>query len=206
MLYLKAPAKGIDIPLQRLQEELHEYILESWSNEATGITEDDIVCYGRAYRMATVQGYRPEVYMNDGGYREVLPDTNWAVQTFFGLNDVDTANNRDLQTPIHLIAMVNLGRVFKGAYPDDPAQESRADAEARAVIERFFNQNIHGFTYTNTTRGINNIFAEYTAVKQTQNSRTDSASQSLLKADMQPFHCFRINGTLRYEKPTFYNN
>lgn len=181
MVHYRLPVTTLDEVIQKLQHELHDALLGDWT-----LSELDYQCYGRADRTASKGGFKPEVYKGDSNYRDALHDDKYAVQSFFGVGDNTTVNGHYNEVPVHVVFFVHLGRIKAGS-------PHRTALEAREDVQRIIGEDMHGFKLSSIITGTE-VLAEYTAVTK---------EKVLTKFDMQPFHTFRFNGTLRYQKPTY---
>lgn len=99
MLLTKTTPVGIDVPVQKFQQWLHEKLVAKWN-----LSGDDTVwrCYGRCYRNQTTDGYVAENYEGSGKYKEVYWDSKLTAISFFGIGtttDVQVGNIAD----VHLV-------------------------------------------------------------------------------------------------------
>lgn len=203
MIHYKQPRHGIDEPIFQLQKMLHEELKAGWR-----LGEQEYQCYGRAYKNPVPGGFIPEVYKGDGNYHEVLLDDRYTVLSFFGIGDRITQDGYANIAPVHAVFFVHLGAIatlqltaLSASLSEEDKQKvmksnpARADMEAREAVQAILNQNLYGFTFLDAVTGPTAL-QEYVLRRDKQNN-TDFA-----KMDMQPFHVFRVNGTIRYPKPT----
>lgn len=178
MLYTKASTVGIDTRIQALQNFLYPQLKKIW-----GIANDTAWdCYGRVYRTQTDDGYIPEAYMggNNAEYKELFfDDTKTAISFFLMGESVKFSGGATAQ--ISMIWMVNLALLNAGTY--------RNDEEVRNVIQKLLQVPIQGFELTGWDIGIDATFKEFSGWRK---------KDGIKYRDMQPFHCFRINGDLLY--------
>lgn len=176
MVHYRLPVTGIDIPIQALQREMHDELRAAWM-----LTDTDYQCYGRAYKLPTKGGIKPEVYKGDSNYHEVLLDDKCAVQSFFSVGDKVTVNGAYNEVPVSIKFFVHLGGTS--------ALPMRADEEARAEAQKILGESLHGFTLTGVTIGGAAV--------------SEFATNALKGFDMHPYHVFSMDGILRYQKPTY---
>jgi hypothetical protein len=178
MLIKKEIPKGIDIPIQRLQEVLYKELKKKW-----GISDDiSFDCYGRAYRNQTSDGYVPEVYKKNGEYADVLFDDKLKALCFFGISDTQQYDAGSSLAKVFLIFMVNV-KELKPGITHRGDEEIRVDAEEIACIKR------HGFTLTGIETSLDRVFKEYSGWR---------VKDGIKFNDMHPLHCFRMNFDLLY--------
>lgn len=163
---------GIDYKLQQFQTKMHSYLITKWGLSLT--SANDYKCYDRCYRNQTKEGFKPEVYDQNGSYTDLLFNDNVKVQSFFGIGNTlnysqpNKANDAD----VHLIFMVNLEKLKN--------TKTRPDEEVRQDIQSFLVHSHFRFILTSIQIGIDTVFSDYSAV-------------TVKYRDMQPLHCFRFN-------------
>jgi hypothetical protein len=176
-MIIKSPSPiGVDYIIQSFQAKLHEYLISTWA-----ISDSDWLCYDRCYKNETIDGAIPEVYNTKGNYSEILLNDKVKVQSFFGIDsevvyDRDEAQN---EVDIHLIFMVNLAKL--------KATDTRPDERVRTEVQAYCNKGMFGMNLNGLQIGLEAIRADYSGF------RVDKLK------DMQPFHIFRLNFTLRYD-------
>ena len=182
MISLKDTPKGIDIPIQKLQQYLYDKLTTIWS-----LSNNDFKCYGRAYKNDLEKGFVPEVYVGNNEYKEVLLDDTVKALSFFGVSD-ERKGKFDFTTDVFLIFFVDIIKI-------KPLQH-RADEELKIDVLNLFKTSLFGFELTSIVTGKENVLKEYTG------SRRDEALKYI---DMHPKHCFRLNFSLNYNNK-FCNN
>jgi hypothetical protein len=176
MIQTRLEAKGIDLPIERLQQMLYAKLPAIW-----GIAPDEYDCYGRCYRGETDNGYMPMIYAGAGEYEEVFGNDAAAVQSFFGVSEkISIAEQGFNKADVHLVFFVNLQRVSDSTDRDDDA--------ARRAVYNLLKLEQFGFTLKEQVTGIANVFAEYPGKLNTIQYR-----------DMHPYHYFRYNMELVYQ-------
>ncbi len=175
-LITKASTVGIDTPIQQLQKFLFDTLIAEW-----GITADDWDSYGRVYRTQRADGFIPEAFTANKEYKEVLLNDKIAITSFFTVNETIAINEIDNTATVGILFFVNLPKLSE--------LTTRADEEIRADVQRILTRGIFGFTPTALVLGIANVFNDFSGWKNTNN---------INYRDMQPYHCFRFNNTLRY--------
>jgi hypothetical protein len=185
MVHYRLPATLLDQQIRKLQDHLHEGLLAEWV-----LGENDCQCYGRAEKTASKAGFKPEVFKGDTNYKDVLHDDKYAVQSFFGTGDQKTISGAYNEVSLHLVFFIHLGLLKRNTQEDSP---HRTALEADEDIQRIMGEDMHGFTLERIVTGTE-VLAEYTAVTK---------EKVLTKFDMHPFHTVRLQGTLRYQKPTY---
>lgn len=184
MIYKKHDPKGVDIPVQNHQIELHKHCKEMWK-----LSDEKIHAFGRIYRNQTTSGYIPEFYDGDGKYKEVLLDTHNAVQFFYGDNNTPESMDKPgvYVRDMHLVMMVNLEEIRKNV-------KHRPDVEAQLDVLRMVEIEMFGMTLNSgVIRGVQRVFEEYPGMAQESIKYT---------SDMHPWHCFRFNLRLKYKHTT----
>ncbi|MDH6304615.1 hypothetical protein M2459_001350 [Parabacteroides sp. PF5-5] len=173
MLYVKENPTGIDKPIQKLQNRIWSGLLKAW-----GIAESDYNSFCRVYINRKDGGYIPEFYMGRNEYRETFFDDKVYATSFFVMDETVKFESTSMRTTGSLIFCVNLERLKSKVL-------HRADEEVRMDVVSLCN--MYGFTVSSIQVGIKNVFREF--------------SQDVIKfTDMHPFHCFRINMNIIYDK------
>jgi hypothetical protein len=172
MLYLKESPMGIDIPIQRIQNRINATLIKTW-----GLRDGEYNCFGRVYRNQRENAYIPEVYVGNSEYRETFYDDRVPATSFFSVSEIAKGDLGWLTSNISLIFCVNLERI-------KPNIRHRADEEAHFDVLGAF----QGLAEVESViTGISNVFRDFSA-------------QSIKFTDMHPFHCFRINMSVGYNK------
>ncbi len=175
MLYTKGSPVGIDIPIQNMQEYLHEELNTLWF-----LGGNDYQAYGRCYRNQKDNGYIAEAYKRRNEYGELYLDDKYPVMSFFGVGeniDFKTSNS----AKVHLVFFVNVQRVKN--------LQHRGDEEVRKDVQSLVQSRYQGFVLTGIRTGINNVLEEYPGSVR---------DEGMKFRDMHPFHCFRLDFTLQY--------
>ncbi len=184
MIYKGDNPVGIDVHVQHLQKELHEYLLEKW-----GIDEKQYDCYGIAYRNNSAIGYIPEYYQGSNEYVDTLYNDQMPVTSFFGIGKSDNIVKNDFVTDVHIVFFVNL-EVIK------PNITHRGDVEVRTDVFNCLNQQLFGFELNRCVRDVSEVLAEYPG----------KAKDNLIKTlDIHPNHTFRYNMTCTYDPNSIIN-
>ena len=89
---------------------------------------------------------------------------------------------------VHLIFFADVKKLKANA---DPAIAHRADAEVRKDVQLLAEKGMFGFRYISTELWLENVLKEY---------QGSYKSEQLVKVDMHPVHCFRLNFELHYNK------
>lgn len=186
MIHFAYPLEGIDERIYRLQRELNDLLCAAWQME-----EKEYQCYGRVYRNPTTKGYVPAVYGGDSNYKEVLLDDKYVATSFFGVSDT-SVNGAYNTTDVHCVFFVHLGRAM-------PGNPNRMDQAVRDDVQRILGQDLAGFTLKKIVTG-EAVLREYNI------NRTGVQGTGSKEFDMQPFHTFRVEGSIKYPKPTFINS
>lgn len=186
MVHYAHPLEGIDEPIYRLNQELNDQLTTTWQ-----MGEKEYQCYGRVHRNPTAKGFVPEVYKGDSNYNEVLLDDAYVATSFWGVGDTTVDGSYNL-CDVHAIFFVHLGR----AKPGNP---NRMDLGVREDVQRVLGQDLFGFTMQRIIVG-DRVLREYNI------SRSGVQGTGDKYMDMQPFHVFRMEGSIRYPKPTFINS
>ncbi|HEY1044954.1 MAG TPA: hypothetical protein VGF79_00850 [Bacteroidia bacterium] len=174
--------KGIDYVIQQFQNWLHTQLIARWG--LSDVSTTDWLCYDRAYKNQKTDGYVPEVYLTKNEYKEVLLDDKVKVTSFFGVGDtieVDTQENQNVAN-VHLIFFVNLKKL--------KVTDARPDEITRQDVQYFCNQDLYGFTLEGIQTGIEAVLSDYPGFMR---------ESGMKHRDMNPFHCFRFNFSLRYD-------
>ena len=184
MLVAKDQRVGIDEAIYQMQVILNEKFARY-----IGIDPDDekFKCYGRAYRnpnrsTGDVSGpskQEAHVYIGKNEYKRVPVDDRLSALCFFGMGDkVDIAE--DAQTDIHLVFFVNLEKCF-------PGSTVRKDEEIRLKVIEILKAGTTGSDITSIETTPLKVMREYNAEYES-------------RADWHPFHLFRVNMRVSYDK------
>lgn len=194
MLIKKTNPVGIDVNIQRLQEQLHKRLMTAWSLDTNDADDNkQYQCYGRAYRNKSGNGYTAEVFTGDTTaatkeYKEVYFNDEIAAISWFGLGEkinFDKLNKAEA----HLVFFVDLEKLaIKDK--DGAAVKHRADEEIRQLVQSIVQSYGNGFTVESIELGLTNALREYAGSYR---------DERLKKADMQPAHCFRLNLQIFYD-------
>lgn len=184
MLIVIDDPKGIDVPIRKLQEKLHSYLMNAWILDP----EDDIQnalyqSYGRCYRNKKDTGYIAEVYVGSNEYKEVYWNDNLNAISFFGISSVINHNVGEI-ADVHMAFFVNISKL-------KPALTNRADEEVRMDVLNMLGKGWFGFNLVSIELGIENVLKEYPG---------SIRDKGLARVDMHPIHCFRINLKLNYNR------
>jgi hypothetical protein len=181
--FVKDNPSGIDIPIGTFQVDLYNYILSKYN-----LVPENYNCYARVYRNVVTgsngREYLPQAYIGNGEYTDILFDDTVALQSFFDIGEAVERSGDDLydKVHIHLYFFVNLQLLF-------PNSTERMDIELLNAISQFAMESSPGFELHAQQIGIKKIMEAFTGYKK----------QRAVKADMQPFYCFRLDMTKRYD-------
>lgn len=117
MNYTKTDPKGIDKPIQRIQEKLYKEL---------GYQNMD--GYGRIYTLDRKGKAIPAYFIEGKDYKEVLTDDKKDAQFFFVENERTTFDSPQGVTQVDIIFLLNLNKI-------KPSVPHRADEEARVEIQ-----------------------------------------------------------------------
>jgi hypothetical protein len=164
-----------DWQIDRIQQDVYFFL-----KEALNISDDSSYdCYGRIYKMDKKGGggLLP-YYTNDTGeYTELLWDDTKKAISFFYVNGEKTDNGQKTDK-LQFYFMCNLDTLLTST--------DREDALVRAIVFENLHTN-QGYYVNDTIIGLDKIFNEFPGAK------------SFYKVfDMQPLHCFRLDGTICY--------
>lgn len=182
MISLKTTPKGVDIPIQKLQQYLYGRLNATWN-----LSDTDFNCYGRAYKNDLGNGFIPEVYVGNNEYKEVLLDDTVKALSFFGVSD-ERKGKYDYTTEACLIFFVDISKI--------KSLQHRGDEEVKIDVLQLFETALFGFELTGFTTTKELVFKEYTGLRR---------NDGLKFKDMHPKHCFRLNFSLTYNN-NFCNN
>lgn len=178
MIYTKNNPVGIDIPIQKLQEKLHTELNLRW-----GLGADDYQSYGRVYRNQDQQNrFIPEAFKSGKDYLDPMTNDKRTLTSFFGESSRTEIQGLMAETPVHIIFCMDLKKI-------KPEIVHRGDEEAHIDILSIIDswrKNV----VTSTDIWMDSIFREYNGYK---------SQEGMLYTDLQPYHCFRVNLTLRYK-------
>lgn len=165
MLYLKNNPEGIDQKINIMQKSLH-----------TKLEWKEIDVYGRVYRNPSDKGYKPEAYINDREYKDVLTNDLKTGTIFFIESETHSfISGYDFETDIKIVFMLDLEKI-SGNTRNDVEIQNKALLEVRK--HKFF-------SISKIEKGIENIFKGFDVTNIKLN-------------DMQPYHVFAIVGKLKY--------
>lgn len=181
MIFAKTTPKGIDVPIQRIQNKMHGKLISLW-----GIDETKYNCFCRCYRNQDEQGlYIPEFYTGQDGkeYIDALMHDFVYVSSFFGIGtEIQSLGGKTFKASCHLIFSLNI-KQLRAAIPH------RGDEEIHIDVLQALRQSLSSDTITTVITGMDNIFREYTGFRSQKAIRFE---------DKHPKHCFRINFDLTY--------
>lgn len=171
---LKTSPVGIDVVVDRLQQLIYDGV--DWDTNPMATTTYD--SYPRIYKNPVQGGDRPEYFIGDRDYKEVLLDDNFSGTSFFTVSD--ERNLDDVwSAQLSIIFQLNLAELY-------PAIPHRADEEAHQTILNLLYDNIWNYEVSGLVVGVPNVYSEF------------DFSQSIFD-DMEKFHVFRINLNITYE-------
>lgn len=179
MLIQKTNPVGVDLVIQKLQKTIHDSLIDKWGISVSA----DYEAYARASRNKTDDGYIAEVLTTGNAYKEVYWNEALTAISFFGSSTRSTQELGNLNTDVHLVFFVNLGKA-------KPSITHRADEEVRKDVINACEFGSFGFLLESVETGLENILREYPG------SRRDDRLKAV---DMQPVHCFRLNFSLSYD-------
>lgn len=183
MLIVIDDPKGVDVPIRKLQEKLHNSLMGKWGLDVNDEDQNkQYECYGRCYRNKKDNGYIAEVYAGSNEYKEVYWNDTLSAISFFGIGSEITHDVAE-KTDVHIVFFVNLAKL-------KPDLANRADEEIHLDVLSIIGAGLFGFEYKSLTLWLENVLKEYPG------SRRD---ERLKFVDMQPVHCFRINLSLIYK-------
>lgn len=173
--------EGLNGMVQRLQVELYNQLQKRWSGLSIKWNS-----YGRCQRNLKNGQYVAEVFKagSQGEYIDPLTDDRVDIVSFFGMAPMVQDRTRQIAR-VHLLVFCNLRRL-------SPSSAFRADEEVRQQFISVIGRCLYGFHLDSTETGIDNVLKEYRGSVQALKAN----------ADMQPWHCFRLNFSLAYN-PNF---
>ena len=173
---------GIDVTIQKVQEDLYSYLSSDWS----GILN----AYGRVYKnidhdanqgLVISREYIPEWYnASEDDYEDVYYDDNGSATMCFIVSDQDTTEDSIVyNTSVKVVFMVDLGKIYS-------CDSERLDSKAhRDAVEALRNISHAQYDITGIDKGIDTVYNGFDVSKIGFN-------------DLQPLHCFSININLQY--------
>lgn len=166
---------GLNYYIQRLQTAIYTDLMKKWPT----VKWD---CYGRAYRNFGNGGPKAEVFKIGSQKEYIDPLTNDKVDivSFFGTSTMIQDRTRQ-NVKVHLLVFCNLKKL-------NPALVFRSDEEVKTAFLKVIGKCLYGFHLDSTETGIDNVLKEYRG----------SVASLKANADMQPWHCFRLNFSLSY--------
>lgn len=168
----------MDWYIQQLQAKIHDALLPT----------DAYMCYGRAYRNKTADGYIAEVYAGDNRYQEVYLDSAKTLISFFGVSgEVKTGSRNEVD--IHLVFFADLTKLALKDYKGNLISH-RADEELHQKVLNIIGMSSFGMISESIETGVTDALREYPGSRR---------EDRLLAADMHPYHCFRVNLKLFYD-------
>lgn len=168
---------GLNYYIQRFQTALYTDVMRKYSGGSVKWN-----AYGRCNRNLKNGQYVAEVFKlgSKGEYIDPLTDDKVDITSFFGTSSLINDRTRQM-AKVHLLVFCNLKRL-------KPLTGWRADEEVRTDFLRVIGKCLYGFHLDSTETGIDNVLKEYRG----------SALSLKANADMQPWHCFRLNFSLAY--------
>ena len=185
---------GVDYWIQNLQSQMYSYLTTVW-----GLDDSQYCCYGRAYKIQEKDGFTPKVFVGKANGEEyvtsLLNDTIPAL-SFFYVGDTTRVNFQGQnEANLSVIFFVNLARVKPmSVYSDVYGSTYQVPTTQRNDEE----VHLDAWTTLYERWGFrpNAIHTGQMVFKDFQSMRTKKQSDY---RDMQPWHYFRIEGTLTYE-------
>ena len=166
---------GIDIPVSLIRDDLVQNL---WNDVSTQIY------YALAYRnLREIDGSNqliPEILDENRKYKEVLFDNKWNVLVFFDVNPVRNNVIGQAETELRVIFAVNLDNIYPGS---TYRQVENVHADVLQVIRDTSNVSINK-TSVNIVSGLD--------------AYGDFYRDNITAYNMQPFHTFSVNMTLKY--------
>lgn len=142
---------------------------------------DNVDFFGRVQKVVSkdLKSYTPEFYAEWPKRKEVYYDSKNAPggNVFFIASDEETVKNGQVEAKIKVVFMLNLEKINQNItyWPDTEVQE-----KCYRLLKR-----IGAIEITGIEKGIENVFKGF----DTKNIKLNG---------MQPYHCFSINGILKY--------
>lgn len=181
MLFTRIIKSGIDAPIDGLQRLLYPNIVAAWGLNADSAA--DYNSYSRAYRNQTEDGYIPEVFVSGKEYKEVLVNDKIKALSFFAVGENTRFQGNQLEADVSMLFFVNLTKIN--------ASSERADEEVRQqIIQMVQGIKSFGFAFTGVETGVDSVLRDYDGLRK---------SPGFKFRDMHPFHCFKLNFTVRYK-------
>lgn len=187
MLVTKTYPSGIDWYIQNLQTRLYNSLIDAkhWNLSDTS----QFVCYGRAYRNKTNDGYMAQVFDTTvKEYTESYWNDSLTAVSFFGLSNTPVKTGVMNEADVHLVMFCNLVKLQMKDKQSN-AVAHRGDEELHVMVQEVIGRFGDGFKMDSIETGLENVLKEYPG------SRRD---QRLKHVDVHPIHCFRINLKLSY--------
>lgn len=159
---------GIDTAIQRLQDDLFNYL--GWSK---------LEVYARIYKNGPSGKAIPQPYLNNGQYlKDAFLNDKSNAHIFFDVDDVQNKISGPMyECKVKIIFMVNLEKLFTNIV-------HRADSECHYHAWSII-QGRKEFSIVNIETGLIKVFKGYDL-------------SAIKKLDTQPYHLFAINTKLRY--------
>jgi hypothetical protein len=181
MLFTRIIKSGIDAPIDGLQRLLYPNIVTAWGLNADSAA--DYNSYSRAYRNQTEEGYVPEVFVGGKEYKEVLVNDKIKALSFFSVGETIQFSGNQLQADVSLLFFVNLTKIN--------ASSERADETVRQqIVQMVQGIKAFGFAFTGIETGVDSVLRDYEGLRR---------NPGVKFRDMHPFHCFKLNFTVRYK-------
>lgn len=161
--------KGIDKPIQRLQN--HLYSTLGWT----------VNMYGRVYKTQTENGLIPQPYKGNGEYLKdaffVDKGNNDANIFFIDADRHVTKDNINFTSEVKIVFMVNLKELY-------PTSTNRADEDCHEHVYNIIRQR-SSFKFLRLEKTIKTVFRDF-------------SQDTIQKLDTQPYHTFAMVGTINY--------
>lgn len=196
MVNYRYPESELDRNIHAILDELQKHLPCMWY-----ASPEQFNLFGRVYRnpKKNGNGFVPEFYRGDSEYKDTLLDDQYACVGFCGIADTITENVNDCEADCHFVFFVHLGRVkFRDRNGKPQIMVGRGDLEARNAVQAVLGQNIHGFALESIQTGP-------TALREYDIQRPQANQSEMNRWDMHPWHVFRVNGTIRWDKPNLSN-
>lgn len=168
-LITKTDPVGIDIVVNEIQTELQEL---SWVTAKNGYEN-----MPRAYKNETSNGRVPELYLNNGEYKEVFYNDEFSATSFFMADSVFLANTggsgkRNYDPTLNIIFQLDLKQCY-------PSIAHRADEEAHREVILLLENMPYTYRVNQVVVGISEVYED---LRITQVNFDD----------MHPAHVFKV--------------
>lgn len=162
---------GIDSEIDRIQVKLYQSLSEKWGN---------LEGYGRVYKNIDGKTFKPEYFVSNKAYKDVLPGRNSKFFFIKGDTTTDGSASRYVTSNVSVYFFVNLR-----SFSEDQRMDEQAVIDAYGVLSKT------RFKATDILQGVENFLSDFKMLLAANEN-------NLSVTDLHPYHVFKIKGAISY--------